>query len=307
MGYNFLPYDQEQMYLVPPSVKEWVPEGSLARFVCEVVDGMDQEGRLCQFYQKYRADGWGSAAYHPLMMVKVLLYGYCLGLTSSRKLAQALENDISFRYLAANQQPDFRTISDFRKDNLKALEGHAVVHLPHHRVGLRGDDAAAVTAVVFVGGVGPDGADAAQPHEAPPPERELVYLPRLDRPPLLLAVLEKTHHRQETAAASQQGLVVRLVQRFGPGVETGVLRPEFLLPVVDELPVHGPQPESAPFIHVDNQDIIERRQGAFIRGKLRFSTLQHRHRHAGRFLEFFQYPDAAWLLKTAAHNPISTK
>lgn len=122
MGYNFRPYDQEQMYLVPPAVTDWVREGSLARFVSEVMDALDDEGRLTSFYKRYRADGWGSAAYHPLMMVKVLLYGYCLGITSSRKLAQALENDISFRYLAANSQPDFRTISDFRKDNLKALE-----------------------------------------------------------------------------------------------------------------------------------------------------------------------------------------
>lgn len=56
------------------------------------------------------------------MMVKVLVYGYCVGVVSSRKIAQALENDISFRYLSANQQPDFRTISDFRKDHLQALE-----------------------------------------------------------------------------------------------------------------------------------------------------------------------------------------
>lgn len=122
MGYNFLAYNQEQMYLVPPSVTEWVPEGSLARFISETMDEMDRQGKLDRFYKKYRPDGWGSAAYHPLMMVKILLYGYCLGLTSSRKLAQALENDISFRFLAANLQPDFRTISDFRKDNLKPLK-----------------------------------------------------------------------------------------------------------------------------------------------------------------------------------------
>ena len=122
MGYNFRSYDQEQMYLVPPSVAEWVKEGSLARFVSEAMDELDHEGKLDSFYRKYRADGWGQAAYHPLMMIKVLLYGYCLGLTSSRKIAQALENDVSFRFLAANQQPDFRTISDFRKDHLKALK-----------------------------------------------------------------------------------------------------------------------------------------------------------------------------------------
>lgn len=122
MGYNFRPYAQEQMYLMSPSIMDWVSEGSLARFVSEVMDEMDREGKLVPFYEKYREDGWGSAAYHPLMMVKILVYGYGMGVTSSRKITQALENDIAFRYLSANQQPDFRTISDFRKDNLKALE-----------------------------------------------------------------------------------------------------------------------------------------------------------------------------------------
>jgi transposase len=86
------------------------------------VDEMDKEGKLVAFYKKYRDDGWGNAPYHPLMMVKILVYGYCVGVTSSRRIAQALESDIFFRYLSANQQPDFRTISDFRKDHLKALE-----------------------------------------------------------------------------------------------------------------------------------------------------------------------------------------
>lgn len=123
MGYNFLPYAQDQMYLMPPSITDWVSEGSLARFVSEVLDEMDREGKLAPFYERYREDGWGSAAYHPLMMIKVLVYGYCVGVTSSRRIAQALESDVSFHYLSANQQPDFRTIADFRKLHLKALEG----------------------------------------------------------------------------------------------------------------------------------------------------------------------------------------
>jgi transposase len=86
------------------------------------MEEMEREGKLVSFYKKYREDGWGNAPYHPLMMVKILVYGYCVGVTSSRRIAQALEGDISFRYLSANQQPDFRTISDFRKDHLKALE-----------------------------------------------------------------------------------------------------------------------------------------------------------------------------------------
>jgi len=123
MGYNFLPYDQDQLYLLPPSINEWVPEGSLPRFVDEVVETLDMNGRLQGFYERYRADGWGRAAYHPKMLVKVLIYAYCHGITSSRRIAQGLENDVGLRYLSANQQPDFRTIADFRKDNLDAIRG----------------------------------------------------------------------------------------------------------------------------------------------------------------------------------------
>lgn len=104
-------------------------DGSLARFVSDMVDELDAEGELQDFYRQYRADGWGRAAYHPCMMLKVVLYGYAVGVRSSRKLAQALHYDVGFRYLAANQQPDFRTISDFRKLHLTALEGLFVTSL----------------------------------------------------------------------------------------------------------------------------------------------------------------------------------
>jgi transposase len=123
VSYNFLPYNQDQLYLMPPSMAEWVGEGSLARFVSDVVNEFDAKGKLSSFYARYRKDGWGRGAYHPCMMVKVLLYGYAVGLRSSRKLAQALEQNVAFRYLAANQQPDFRTVSDFRKEHLTALNG----------------------------------------------------------------------------------------------------------------------------------------------------------------------------------------
>lgn len=126
MAYNFRPYALDQMYLMPPSILDWVSEESLVRFVSDVIDSLESAGELAPFYSKYREDGWGSAPYHPRMMVKVLVYGYSVGVTSSRRIAQALENDIAFRYLSANQQPDFRTISDFRKDHLKALEGFFV-------------------------------------------------------------------------------------------------------------------------------------------------------------------------------------
>ena len=122
MAYNFLPYDPDQLYLLPPSIAEWVGEGSLARFVSDVVEELDADGRLQGFYAGYRTDGRGHPGYHPRMLVKVLLYGYCCGVTSSRKLAQALEDHVAFRFLAANQQPDFRTISDFRKAHLETLQ-----------------------------------------------------------------------------------------------------------------------------------------------------------------------------------------
>lgn len=123
MSYNFRAYDQDQMYLMPPSVKEWVKEESMASFLSEVVDGFDARGRLESFYAPYRKDGWGAPAFHPLMMVKVLLYAYTNGIMSSRRIAVMLEVDISFRYLAANQQPDFRTINGFRTAHLEALLG----------------------------------------------------------------------------------------------------------------------------------------------------------------------------------------
>ena len=121
VSHNFRPYHQDQILLLPPSLGEWVAEDSLARFVSDVVGLVDGEGRLAPIYGKYRSDGWGRAAYHPCMMVKVLFYGYCVGVRSSRKIAQALEQDVALRYLSGDQQPDFRTIADFRKDHGKEL------------------------------------------------------------------------------------------------------------------------------------------------------------------------------------------
>lgn len=123
MSYNFRDYDQDQLFLMPPSVQEWVKEDSLARFLSEVIDGMDARGRLDAFYAPYRVDGWGAPAFHPVMMLKVLLYAYTNGVTSSRRIEAMLEVDVAFRYLAANNQPDFRTINGFRTTHLDALLG----------------------------------------------------------------------------------------------------------------------------------------------------------------------------------------
>lgn len=118
MAYNLLPWDREQGYLMPPSMREWLREEDLAWFIVDAVEQMD----LGEFYAAYRNDGWGAAAYDPAMMVAVLLYSYCQGLRSSRRIAMALERDVGFRVVAANQQPDFRTICRFRAEHEKALE-----------------------------------------------------------------------------------------------------------------------------------------------------------------------------------------
>ena len=125
-------------YLMPPSMRDWLSEGHLAWFIVDAVGQMD--GR--EFCAAYRSDGWGAAAYDPGMMVAILLYAYCLGLRSSRRIARALEEDVGFRVVAANRQPDFRTICRFRAEQEEALEEIfvEVVRLCHEAglVGLRG-------------------------------------------------------------------------------------------------------------------------------------------------------------------------
>ncbi|MWV40668.1 transposase [Natrialba sp. INN-245] len=101
---------------------DWVEEDSLEQFVSDTTDYLDGNSRLDPFYAKYRQDGRGHPAYHPAMLLKVLVFGYANGIRSSRKLDRLLERDIAFRYLAANQQPNFRTISDFRKDHREGFE-----------------------------------------------------------------------------------------------------------------------------------------------------------------------------------------
>jgi transposase len=111
-------YEPNQDFLLPPSLKDWLAEGHLAYFISEVVDGMD----LSEILAHYEKEERGQPPYHPRMMVKVLLYAYCMGVRSSRKIAKHLEENVAFRVLAANNQPDFRTISDFRKIHLERLK-----------------------------------------------------------------------------------------------------------------------------------------------------------------------------------------
>ncbi|UOO96998.1 transposase (plasmid) [Halococcus dombrowskii] len=122
MTSNFIRYDQDQQHLLPKNVAEWVEDDSLERYVSDVIDHLDNEGRLDPFYPEDRADGRGRPPFHPVMMLKILVFGYCIGVRSSRKLDRLLERDVAFRYLAANQHPDFRTISLFRKNHREEFE-----------------------------------------------------------------------------------------------------------------------------------------------------------------------------------------
>ena len=119
MACNFIPCDREQSYLMPPSLRDWLGEDHLAWCVLNAVGVMD----LSAFEAKYRADGWGAAAFPPSMMVPLLLYAYCVGERSSREIERACETDVAFRVVAANRRPDHSTIARFRKKNLRELEG----------------------------------------------------------------------------------------------------------------------------------------------------------------------------------------
>src|ERR1700735_307821 len=113
---NFRTIDRQTGFLLPPSVDEWLPERHLARFVVEVIDGLD----LRAMVGAYR--GAGSAAHHPRMLLGVLVYGYATGVFSSRKLERATYDSVAFRFIAANDHPDHDTIAAFRRRFLKEIE-----------------------------------------------------------------------------------------------------------------------------------------------------------------------------------------
>jgi len=119
MGKTYPRYLPEQDFLLPPSLGEWLPENHLAYFVSDVVEQLD----LSAIESVYEEEERGQPPYHPRMMTKILIYGYCVGVFSSRRIEKKLSEDIGFRVLAAGNQPDFRTISDFRKQHLAALQG----------------------------------------------------------------------------------------------------------------------------------------------------------------------------------------
>jgi len=116
---KFKPCNREQMFLLPPSLHEWLPEGHLAYFIIEVVERLD----LSAIYASYGGDGRGQPPYDPAMMTALLLYAYCVGRPSSRKIERACVEDVAFRVVAANQRPDHDSISEFRRRHLAALAG----------------------------------------------------------------------------------------------------------------------------------------------------------------------------------------
>jgi len=114
---HFREYNPDQLYLLPPDMKDWLPDGDLSYFIMDVVRGLD----LSAIYADYDGSKGGQPPYDPEMMVCLLLYGYCVGIPSSRKLEQATYHSVPFRILSANQHPDHDTIASFRQRHLKAL------------------------------------------------------------------------------------------------------------------------------------------------------------------------------------------
>jgi transposase len=119
MAKTYRPYVPEQDLLLPPSLREWLPENHLAFFVSDLIDQLD----LSAITTVYEDEERGYPPYHPVMLTKVLVYAYCVGVFSSRRIQQRLVEDVAFRVLAAGNHPDFRTIADFRKTHLTALRG----------------------------------------------------------------------------------------------------------------------------------------------------------------------------------------
>ena len=118
MGKTFRSYDMNQQLLLPPDLRQWLRADHLALYVSDVVEALDLSGIL-KVYEE--GDGRGRPPYHPVLMVKLLIYGYCIGKMSSRKIEQATHDDVAFRVLSCNQQPDHDSIAEFRKRHLPEL------------------------------------------------------------------------------------------------------------------------------------------------------------------------------------------
>jgi transposase len=117
MGARFIGVDRDQVFLMPPSVRDWVPEGHLVWTVLAAVEELD----LSAFYAAYRVDGHGRPAYEPSMMVALVLYAYARGNRSARGIERACVEDVSYRVVTGNLVPDHSTIADFRCRHERAL------------------------------------------------------------------------------------------------------------------------------------------------------------------------------------------
>jgi transposase len=113
---NFRPINSDMDFLMPPSVDEWLPQRHLARFVVEVIEGLD----LRAMTGSYR--GSGEASYHPRLLLGLIIYGYATGVFSSRNLERATYDSVAFRFIAANEHPDHDTIATFRRRFLPEIE-----------------------------------------------------------------------------------------------------------------------------------------------------------------------------------------
>src|SRR5260370_12674758 len=113
---NFRPINRDTGFLLPPSVDEWLPQRHLARFVVEVIDGLD----VSELVKEYR--GSGSASYHPAMLLGLLVYGYATKVFSSRAIERATHDSVAFRFIAGNEHPDHNTIAAFRKRFLPQIK-----------------------------------------------------------------------------------------------------------------------------------------------------------------------------------------
>src|ERR1039457_3845288 len=115
---TFRHYDPSQSFLLPPSLDDWLPEDHEARFISEAVDGLLD---LSVIYASY-ATADGAPPYDPRMMLKLLLYSYSIGVTSSREIERRCATDVAFRFLSANAAPDYRSMARFRRRHLDALD-----------------------------------------------------------------------------------------------------------------------------------------------------------------------------------------
>src|SRR6266581_9033284 len=114
---NFIACDRDQELLLPPSLKDWLPDDHLAWFVLDAVDELD----LSDFYASYRSDGWGAAAHDPRMMVALFIYAYSIGVRSARQIERRCQEDVAFRVICAGQTPDHATIARFLDRHEQAI------------------------------------------------------------------------------------------------------------------------------------------------------------------------------------------